>query len=351
MLLIKPQYVEAVRRASSAEDLHAMVQSAIELEHSTIPPYLCAYFSLKPATNQMAADIIRSVVLQEMLHMTIASNLLIALGGRPRINEPGFIPAFPGPLPMNVGDGLRVRLRKCSKEQVEDIFMQIEEPEDPLEFPTRSLLEARTGLEQSFATIGQFYTALAEKIMELGSGAFTGDPDWEVIADGWFSKEENFKISDPETACMALSIIVKQGEGTPEAPVDPDGEIAHYYRFSEIVKGRKLVKDDGVEQGWSFSGEPVVLDTNGIWNMEDDPKAANYPQGTRARRLADKFNHSYTKLLNALNAAFNGAPEQMDAAIGLMYELRLLAQDVLATPTPAGGAQTGLPFEYNPMSA
>ena len=35
--------------------------------------------------------------------------------------------------------------------------------------------------------------------------------------------------------------------------------------------------------------------------------------------------------------------------LGLMFELRLLAREVLATPDPTTGRATGLPFEYAPL--
>jgi hypothetical protein len=39
------------------------------------------------------------------------------------------------------------------------------------------------------------------------------------------------------------------------------------------------------------------------------------------------------------------APENLNTALGIMFETRLLAQDVLATPDP-NGQPTGLCFEY-----
>src|SRR5665213_2756788 len=50
-------------------ELRSAFQTAIELEHSTIPPYLVALYSIKDGTNQVATQIIRSVVIEEMLHM------------------------------------------------------------------------------------------------------------------------------------------------------------------------------------------------------------------------------------------------------------------------------------------
>jgi len=76
---------------------------AIELEHATIPAYLASYYSIVPKANLEASAIVRSVVIQEMLHMCIAANLLNALGGLPSIDPPQFIPSYPGPLPMSIG--------------------------------------------------------------------------------------------------------------------------------------------------------------------------------------------------------------------------------------------------------
>ena len=348
MLRIDRKYVEGVQAATSAEDLHQYVQNAIELEHATIPTYLCAYFTLKLGTNQAVADVIRSIIVQEMLHMTIAANLLIALGGKPQINKPGFIPQYPGPLPMGVGGSLIVPLKQCSIELVHNVFMEIEEPEDPIVFPSVAAVEE--GVPE-FRTIGEFYKAVSDKITALGPAAFKGDFSHEVIANQWFDKDELFLIDGPESANNAINIIVEQGEGTTTSPLDPEGAPAHYYRFEEIVRGRKLVKDPSVEQGYSFTGAPVVFDAGEVWNMDSNPKAESYPAGSKSRRRADQFNYSYTMLLNALHLAFNGKPDKLNEAMGVMFELRLLAQQVLQTPVPDKDVQTGLCFQYAPINS
>src|SRR5215471_15487574 len=137
MLRLKPEYVRAVETASQASDLHWIVQATVELEHSTIPPYLTAAFSLKPGVNEAARNILLAVANEEMLHMTIACNLLNAIGGRPDIDKPGFIPLYPGKLPLAIDDGLIVGLRKASRSLIYDTFMRIEEPEHPLELLSR----------------------------------------------------------------------------------------------------------------------------------------------------------------------------------------------------------------------
>jgi hypothetical protein len=39
------------------------------------------------------------VVIEEMLHMTIAANVLNAVGGHPAIDRPDFVPNYPEDLP------------------------------------------------------------------------------------------------------------------------------------------------------------------------------------------------------------------------------------------------------------
>jgi len=70
----------------------------------TLLVYFCMMFQL--GCNVEVQNLIRSVVMQEMLHMSQAANLLIALGGRPIINSRCFAPVYPGPLPGGVMPGL-----------------------------------------------------------------------------------------------------------------------------------------------------------------------------------------------------------------------------------------------------
>ncbi len=97
MIKLQPGIIDGIRAAASADELGDYLQSAIELEHSTIPPYLTAMFSLRTGANAEIAQYIRRIVKDEMLHMTIAANILIAIGGSPSINQPGFVPSYPGP--------------------------------------------------------------------------------------------------------------------------------------------------------------------------------------------------------------------------------------------------------------
>lgn len=345
MLKIDPKLIEQIEAASEPEDLHDLVQKAIELEHATIPTYLAAYFTLKPGTNQPVAEILRSVIVQEMLHMAIASNLLIALGGYPVIDRPGFIPKYPGPLPMQIGGGFDVPIERCSVRLVETIFMRIEEPEAPI--PIQGL---RAGPVE-YRTIGEFYHALDMRLKWMGHRAFRkGRFNEEMVDNTWFPADQLFRIVDQKTASEAIQLIVRQGEGTRHSPLDPEEEPAHYYRFEQIVKGRRLIRDSKAPSGFVFGGAPIVLDETNIWNMVPNPLPPSaLPAGSAAQRASMIFAFGYTALLRALHETFNGQPDAIKRAMGLMYQLRLTAQTVLQTPDPGRpGASTGLSFVYQP---
>src|ERR1041384_5502771 len=97
---------------------------AVELEFSTIPVYLCGMWSIQEQQGP-AYDLINSIVIEEMLHMGLASNMLNAIGGQPEIDAPGFVPTYPGPLPGDVRPPLTVAWRGLNTEFVLNLFMQI----------------------------------------------------------------------------------------------------------------------------------------------------------------------------------------------------------------------------------
>ncbi len=70
---------------------------ALSIELSTIPPYLSALYSVRDRTSA-AARLIRDVVIGEMLHMVLVSNLMNAIGAHPSL-APEFVPLYPGYMP------------------------------------------------------------------------------------------------------------------------------------------------------------------------------------------------------------------------------------------------------------
>jgi Ferritin-like len=76
----------------SPEALRRHLQWALELEHSTIPPYPCALYSIREDANREDAEVVRSVFVEEMLHMMLIANALNAVGGGPAVDTPRMLP-------------------------------------------------------------------------------------------------------------------------------------------------------------------------------------------------------------------------------------------------------------------
>lgn len=344
MIRLNRSVIEGIRAADTPAKLHRYLQSAIELEHSTIPPYLTAMLSLRPGRNRRIAELIRRIVIQEMLHMSIAANILIAIGGRPQINTPDFVPSYPGPLPMQIGDDLIVGIEAFSMPLVREVFMAIEQPED--EIPVRLAAEA-----DRYATIGQFYDAIQAQIRVLGSSIFvqpTAPP--QVVAPRWFAPDRLYPIVDVDSACAAIDLIKIEGEGTSTSPFQSPEEPAHFYQFGSILNGREIVRvpgRPGEPDGYAYAGPVIPFDPDGVWPLAPNCKIADFAPGTRARVRIEQFAYNYSSVLNALHRAFNGEPATLDAAIGLMYDLRVLAVSMMQTVAdPASGRTVGPSYEY-----
>ncbi|WP_299493055.1 ferritin-like protein [Acaryochloris sp. IP29b_bin.137] len=357
MLRIPRYLVSNALLATSGEDLHELLQYAIQLEHATVPPYLTAWYSIKNPSmspNNKAASILRHVVIEEMLHLTIVANVLNSVNGDPKLNYPEFIPKYPDNLPFDIGEGVIVNLEPLSKELVERTFLKIEEPENPIEFPSRlnqfseGTLDISAEGETGFATIGEFYAAIIMKIQELGDAIFTGDPEKQATS-AFFSDSLLFPIHNVETAVQALQIIIKQGEGSTSSPQDDtDGGLAHYYQFEQIVQGHELVMNPGSENGYSYTGDEIEIDPDEIFDLVINSKASQYKEGSDARNAVDSFNKTYSKLLNDLELAFGGQPQTLDSTISGMFSLSTQARNMmdLQVSTPDGGKHVAPSFEY-----
>ena len=299
--------------------------------------------------------------------MTIASNILIALDGNPSFIREDFVPKYPCELPMNVAckdpkddSCLKVSLGGFSKTQVKEIFMKIEQPESPLNYEIKEGPQPKQLLKgddadkeaPAFATIGAFYDAIKKKLKEMGLDILPGADRPQVILDQYYPKDDSFQIRTVDDAIRAIDIIIEQGEGTDEgthggSPLDPDGELAHYYRFAELYYGRRLIKDKDAPGGYSYSGAKFPFEVDGLWRLVPNMKTKNLPPDSEQRRQADQFNYVYRKLLLTLHQAFNGEPHKFDATFGLMYDIKLVGERLVSMPFPNKvGLNCGPPFEY-----
>jgi hypothetical protein len=348
MIKLKPQLLARVHQGG-VQGLRDSLQNAVMLEHATIPVYLYALYSIRPESLQPGQNLdvytlLRSVVVEEMTHMSLACNILNAVGGTPVIDRPGFIPTYPGPLPGAVESDLTVGLHPFSKQLVHDEFMVIEEPEDPHQYPLRATALAAAPAEPT--TIGQFYDAIRKRIVELGDDIFTGNPEHQVSGAPYLP--EITPVTNVETAVAAIDLIVEQGEGTATSPLDGEGELAHYYKFAEIWYGRRLIAVPEAP-GYAYAGDRIPFDPAGVWPVVSNPHSALYPPGSAARYGNDTFNYTYTSLLRSLHATFNGRPDQLNAAIGLMESLKQQAISLMSVDLE-NGQKAGPTFEYQPVN-
>lgn len=314
MIKLRNEIVDNVANGG-LDGLKSALQIAIELEHSTIPPYLYALYSIQPGTNQRLSEIIRSVVLEEMLHLSLCCNLLNSIGGTPVLFAPNFIPKYPCPLPGSIAS-IIVPLAPVSKLLIHDVFMEIEEPEDPLEFQVKTLAES------TFQTIGQFYKKIKEQLTLLSSAdnIFIGNAARQL--GGGLPNMK--KVTDLKSAIEAIDIIVEQGEGTTTSPMADIEKPAHYYLFASAYHGRELITSSGT---FTYAGDEIPFDSSGIIPMATNPEQSKY-EGTDAKTLNDRFNKTYSTLLMSLHNTFNGNPMEMLQSIGLMRQLKQEVADL-----------------------
>jgi len=341
MLRVQPGSIDTL------DDLRSALQSAIQLEHATIPPYLTAFFTISGTSPgaTFAAQTLHDIFMEEMLHMHLACNMLNAIGGHPSINAPDFIPAYPGPLPMGIGSGepggLSVGIKRYSKATVHDTFMEIEEPENVIDIPVQERLLAAdlvAAAPTTYETIGELYLAIRAAIEAQGESIFTGAAALQVPGPPGYES-----VHDVASATAAINLIITQGEGTPTLPTAPStGELAHYYRFEQLYRGMEIVPNAAEPDKYAFDPDkPIVVDdVADVVQMVDNPMLVQLdPQGDwRAIQLSDEFDATYTRLLNRLHTTFNGQPGEIDGAIALMYELKNSAEELLQQRLKIGRA-------------
>lgn len=112
----------------SIENLRRDLQTALEVEHATIPPYLTALASIKNRFNHEVHKVIRSIVIEEMMHLTLVANILNAVGGNPLLYSQDFLPRYPSRLPGGLQPDLIIPIEKLSLGLIRKIFLKIEQP-------------------------------------------------------------------------------------------------------------------------------------------------------------------------------------------------------------------------------
>ena len=163
-------------------ELVEMLRAAMKVELTTIPLYATAAYTIAEEgeyariapeqANAEPAETIRQVMLEEMLHLALAANLLNAVKGEVVLDRAEAIPAYPCAI-LPSGKGPVANLRRFSKDQVR-LFREIERA--PPNFD-----KVKDGNWKKAETIGGFYhcveMALDAIVKAHGEQAvFTGEP-------------------------------------------------------------------------------------------------------------------------------------------------------------------------------
>ena len=327
------------RAPAGTGDVQTLVQNAIDLEFATLPPYLYARLSILPDTNGPASARLQGIILQEMIHMCLACNIMNAIGGTPAIKPPH----YPGPLPGDVGGALVVHLLPFSQAAVQQ-GMAIEEPSKPIDPPQLQAVAAERAV-----TIGEYYHLLDLALHNLPSSAWT--PNRDQIDDNQFFPGQIFAVNNYADAHRAITQIVSEGEGTPVtpgadgSPLDFQNELAHYYRFWELERNQVLIKANN-PVGYAWDGV-LGVDWNSVYPAIPDPETHDFSKDPPAAQQAQAAcNQAYTAMVNALTGTFTGATGGLGVAVRAMFDLRMAAMKALHTPLADGKSVSGSAFLY-----
>jgi hypothetical protein len=311
------------------------LQSTIELEYATLPVYLSAMFSLE-VQNYTVYNTIRSVAMEEMVHMAIAANMLAALGGSPQIKNIQI--AFPVTgLPGGAEPDLRVGLAQYSKPQLES-FLRIETPQ--------SLLRGHR--DEEYPTIARLYKSIRDAIVAnadaVRAAVQAGGPANQVGDDIGFTTITYQPEVDPvDTLCAAVDEILEQGEGASAGSLITttafESEESHYAKFAQLYYGAHYqdpvppVELSPATEALYFKGRaigwPEVVNTLAVPTDDYAKLLALDPNAAAVTKDLEAFDNAFSSILSSLDGAWNGpsavAWKTLGAAVHSMVDLRVLS--------------------------
>ncbi len=323
------------------EWIKASLQSAVALEHATLPLYLSAMFSLE-VQNYTTYNLIRSVVMEEMVHMAIGCNILAALGEQPDIKK--LNPRSPSEgLPGGVEPDLPVVFAQLSKDQLQN-FLRLETPVSLLAPQYR---------DEKYPSIGAFYskikTAISANADEINAEAhkvLSAPANTYPNQVGDNIGFTAFSVQDKRTPVQqfldGIDEIVEQGEGSNAQDLyanNFDGEGSHYARFAEIYYGAQLLvptpepKLTPETEAEFFKGHkipwPNVTNVLAVPLDGYEKLLALDPDGEDVEVNLRKFDDTYTEIMTDLDLMWNGPEEKswptFGKAVAAMTDLRVLS--------------------------
>lgn len=238
-----------MKPATHRDQLISMLAEAAEIEHCLMCTYLYAAFSLKQdavedllpeelsAVKRWRSEVI-AIATEEMLHLALVNNLLIAVGSRPHYRHYNF-PASPGQFPADVA----VALLPFDAATL-DHFIYVERPvlsrerdgdivEKAVYSREMDATDLATDISGDYDTVGELYHTIGASLSFLASelgeaGLFVGRTEAQLTLEDVFLPGL-CSIGNEADAQRALTLIVEQGEGSIVCK-----DTSHYARFRTI---------------------------------------------------------------------------------------------------------------------
>jgi CDGSH-type Zn-finger protein/uncharacterized Fe-S cluster protein YjdI len=340
---------------ATREHLLGLLAEASEIEHNLMCCYLYAVFSLKQGTDEGLSDeelaavqrwrrVILDVAIEEMGHLTMVSNIMVALGGSPHFGRQNF-PIAAGYHPS----GIVVKLAPFNTATL-DHFIYLERPEGveiadgegfeaPIHYVRKQQPDRVMPSAQDYETVGQLYAAIAEGLTRLSGEMgekllFCGDPARQIGQD-LVQVEGVARVACLKTALEGIDTIVLQGEGSPE-----NSDRSHYQRFLGVRdEYRQLIS----ARADFAPARPAAH--NPLMRRPPNPEGRVWVSATPAAQLLDIANAAYNHMLRFLMQSYaetRGSAAQrvmVDSAIDLMYVISPIAS--MLTRYPANEAIDG----------
>lgn len=341
------------------KNLKQAMQQAIEIEIATIPVYLYTYYSinrtptqskieaqilsdmktsqkgkkkkktdaeLQQAASDLALDImvfankagalIMSVAVEEMLHMSLSSNIKNALGKYGGIPElvgktpkvwPAYLPGHKPAFPIN-----RAKLTLAQLEA----FLKIE---SPLPF---NVDKKEKGQAIEYTTIGEYYGQIIKCIKnELKDSDFEPDAPQLLPAKGYYAQNnidtvyydkqhkprfENaddsgglVHVKDKKSAIHAMNEIVEQGEGASETiKLEIDGKTI----FEDKIVGDHLKPDGTVVCPMTSVGGPGTNPFD--YDDKDKKELSHFDKFLEVYCTIERTNKKYNEFLGTKDFDF-----------------------------------------------
>ncbi len=381
--------------AKDSDSLAQALQQAIDIEMATIPVYLYTYYSIirNPNQDQIQADYtntfinagmpaaeaaqaaldksaeimvyankagatIMSVVIEEMLHMSLSSNIHRALVGMPKlvgISPEGWPVNLPGRFPA-----LSIDLASFSEYQLKQ-FIAIESPGGT---PPPNA----NNIPEHWVSIGEFYATILDYIEknikpedykkyegqpQLGPGNdyYTHNNVDTVYYDKYhkpkFTNADDsgdlLIIDSNEAVRRAINTIVEQGEGTISDDYTTDDKLndeeSHYRKFVDL---RNELPNFINDAKYFIKPYPV------------NPTTASYPADIQT--VSNLLNGIYTYMYMLMDACYrNPLPQQSEIFNfgmhkGMVFMLSTMCDYITGLKLPDGNfaAPTFENYKFSP---